>query len=391
MKAAVEPRPGAQAPTDPLLEASARVRTGPGWLQELREQARQAYRDGWPHGGEPWRSTDLRPLSRMPLQAAPRPQAKPSQADLEALGFTGEGVRLVFLDGHLEPSLCRVGDLPEGVRLGGLSQAWKEPAVEDHFARHADPDDPGVLLNTLFCQDGAVVELGRGASVEEPIHVLYIATGAHADTLVAAPHTLLLAAEGAEAHVVECHAAVGTGPTVSAAVTEAVLAPGARLRHTRVQRQGLNDWHIGAVHARVGRDASFGSLTLNLGSAVGRTDVTARLTAPGADCTLDGLFLASREQQQACFTRVEHHEPHATSRQLYKGILDGAARGSFYGSVLVRPQAQRTTAQQENRNLLLSRRALVDSIPQLEIHADDVKCSHGSTIGHLQEDALFFL
>jgi Fe-S cluster assembly protein SufD len=395
LHAAVEAPPPAREPiaSDVIVSAAASNKAGPRWLQELRDQALAAYKANGlpPPAREGWRGTDLRPLLALALKVAPHADAGPAARGLEGFGFTGEGVRLVFVDGHLAPPLCKVESVPDGVRLGGLSQAWDDPVVEDHFGRHADSDEPAVVLNTLLAQDGAVVEIEAGAHVEKPIHLLFISGGAHAEPLVAAPRSLLLAGPGSKASIVECHASVGTGTTVSNPVTEVSVAPGAHLRHVRIQRQGLRDWHVGTVHARVERDASYQSLAMNVGSAVARTDVTARLVAAGASCDLDGLFLGTASQAQACYTRVEHDMPHTTSRQLYKGILDGASRGAFYGSVRVRPDAQKTDASQVNRNLLLSRKALVDSTPQLEIHADDVKCSHGSTIGHLREDALFFL
>ncbi|HEX2066581.1 MAG TPA: Fe-S cluster assembly protein SufD [Candidatus Thermoplasmatota archaeon] len=297
------------------------------------------------------------------------------------------------MDGHHVPALDRGTDGLHGLQAGSLAAALRRPtdALEHHLARHADADDPTVALNTAFLQDGGFVLLPRGAVVAQPIHLLHLATEPHAPTACHLRH-LLVAGPQSQATIVESYVGLPSpDPGLTTAVTELVAGPGARVERIKLQRENLHARHHAVLAVRQDRDSAVADHLFSVGAASSRSAVDAILGQPGAELHLGGLFLATGTQRVECPTRVDHAVPHTTSRELYKGVLDGAARGAFLGMVKVRAGAQRTDASQQNRNLLLSADALMQSTPQLEIHADDVKCSHGSTIGQLDAEALFFL
>ncbi len=241
-----------------------------------------------------------------------------------------------------------------------------------------------------FLQDGAFVYVSRNAALEQPLHVVHVATPA-ADPIVSQPRTLIVLDEGASAVVVESFVAAGDGVYLTNAVTEAAVGANAQLDYVKLQRESEQAFHIASLHVRQERASRFRSHSISLGAELSRNDIFAVLAAEGAECLLNGLFLTGGRQHVDNQTTIDHAKPHGTSRELYKGILGGRSRGVFNGKIIVRPDAQKTDARQSNRNLLLSDRAEIDTKPNLEIHADDVRCTHGSTIGHLDEDALFYL
>ncbi len=376
-------------------QAGGFARQGPGWLRELRESAMARYAEtGLPQpGDEAWRHTDLRPVAQGGFRPAVPSVGAVSAAEAERHHFPGEGGRMVFVDGNFEPSLSHRARLPAGIRIRSLAEALRDgdEEVEAHLGRHADPDEPLTALNLGFLEDGAVVTAEPGTVAPDPIHLLWLSSGARPEPTLVSPRLLVLAGRGAQLSVVETHATLGTAPTFTNAVAEVVADEGAVVRHVKLQRESLKAAHIASLHARAFRQGRVETFLFSFGGGTARNEARVHLDGEGAECSVDGLFLGTGRQSVDCVSRIEHGEPHTTSRQLYKGILDGAAHGAFSGHVLVRADAQKTDAVQTNRNLLLSPKALVDSVPGLEIHADDVKCSHGSSIGRLDENALFFL
>jgi Fe-S cluster assembly protein SufD len=280
-----------------------------------------------------------------------------------------------------------VSSLPDGVRRLTLSEAG--PEVEGALGSVVSFEKNAfTALNASFFQDAVILEIGRGAVVREPLVVTFDAP--QRTTVVQYPRLLVLAREGSQASLVQTFSGrLGSGLTD--AVTEIALGDGALLEHTLVQRESEDARHVHAVGARVGRGAVYTSHNVALGAALARTDLDVVLAADGAECALYGLFVGRGSQHLDTHTTIDHAKPRGTSRELYKGILDGSARGVFHGKILVRPDAQKTDAVQTNKNLLLSRDALVNSTPALEILADDVKCRHGSTTGQLDAAALFYL
>jgi Fe-S cluster assembly protein SufD len=335
---------------------------------------------------ESWRFTDVSTLAKTrfsragdaPVDAARLPPP---------LGDTGQ--RLVFVNGRYSPGLSRVESLPKGVIVSSLEEALRtHPAVVEAYLGRLPglEDHPFTALNTAFWEDGAFVCLPQGAMLEAPLQLVFFASG---EQTVNYPRTLIVAEEASQVTIVEDYR--GMGAYLSCPVTEIDAADGAVLEHYKVQEEDPRAWHLGGLRLRQGRDSQ---ATLHLLSSSGllvRTDVVARLDGEGANCTLNGLTLVAGGQLGDQHIRVEHTKPHGTSRQLFKGVLAGKSRTVFDGMIHVCKDAQKTDASQSNRNLLLSRRALANSNPRLEILTDDVKCSHGSTIGFLDPDALFYL
>ncbi len=230
--------------------------------------------------------------------------------------------------------------------------------------------------------------LEAGVALDRPIHIVYVSTGGGR---VASPRTVILAPRRSEARIVESYVGLGGGEGFTNAVTECVLEEGAILDHYRIQREARDAFHVASTRVTQARASAYRSHVVSLGGALARHDLTARLDGEGAECTLNGLYVVTGTQHMDHHTTVDHAQPHGTSHQLYKGVLDDRGRGVFDGMVIVREGAQKTDSRQENRNLILSEEALVDTKPTLRIHADDVKCSHAATTGQLDEASTFYL
>ena len=365
------------------------AKKGSGFVREAREGAIAAFAaSGFPSPkAEAWKHTPLRDLTATAFLPAAKPSRAVSEAEVAPYRLSG-AIELVFVDGHHVPGL----DGLEDKLVEPLSHALARPteALEEHLARHAG-DEPFTALNTAFFQDGAFVRLPADEAVAEPIHLLHVSTEPAAPTASHLRH-LVLAGPRSQATVVESYVGLPSGaPALTTAVTELVAGEGAHVRRVKMQRENLHGLHVGLLASRQDRASVVHDNLMSIGAQVARSEVDAGLHAEGAELHLNGLFLATGTQHVDCPTLIDHAVPHTTSRELYKGVLDGRAHGVFLGSVKVRADAQKTDSQQTNRNLLLSLGAAVDTTPQLEIHADDVKCAHGSTIGHLSKDALFFL
>jgi Fe-S cluster assembly protein SufD len=370
---------------------------GASWVASIRSEAidRFAAR-GFPGPkDEAWRYTSVAPIARGGF-ALPRVVREDvlTPEQFERLTFEPWACsHLVFVNGRFAPGLSSLLDLPRGVRVGSLQQALasQRERVEPHLGRHADgAQHPFVALNTAFLQDGAYLEVPRGVVVEEPIHLLFISTP-NGGPSMSHPRTLVIAGERSQVALVESYAGFGEARYFTNAVTEVVVGDGARVEHTKLQRESLGAYHVATLQFDLGRGAALTSHSISLGGALARNDLNVVLGAEGGDCTLNGLYVVEGRQHVDNHTLIDHARPHGTSRELYKGVLDGQARGVFDGTVVVRKDAQKTDARQENRNLLISEEALVDSKPTLMIHADDVKCSHAATIGQLDDNALFYV
>lgn len=348
------------------------AKRGPGFVRELR----QAGLDGW--------SASAQKLAVHPAAVA----REVTEGEIAAFRLA-DALEMVFVDGRHHAGLSRLAGAPRGL-LTPLSVALERPTelVEMHLGRHAG-DEGAAALNAAFFSDGAVVDLEPGTQVAPPIHLLHISTGAQA----ASHHVrhLIVAGSQSEATLVESYIGLGGASTLTTAVTELLAGPSAHIHHATLQRETLHGEHHAKLVVRVGRDATVSETALGIGASRSTRTTDARLAESGAEVQLDALLLATAAQEMAFPTFVDHAAARTTSRQLVKAVLDGRARGSFTGNVTVRADAQKTNAEQTNRNLLLSDGARMETTPQLEINADDVKCSHGSTIGQLSADALFFL
>jgi Fe-S cluster assembly protein SufD len=375
-------------------------RSEPAWCREARERAIARFAElGFPTTrDEDWRFTNLAPLARTPFRSASADGAQVTAAALAPFALQGgDGPRLVFVDGRFAPGLSRPGHLPGGVVVEPLARAFdrRGDLLEAHLARYADPDAQPftaafTALNTALFEDGALVWVPKGVAVEAPVHLLFVATPA-ADGSATHPRTLVVAEPSSEVTVVEHYAALGDGVYFSNAVTEVVAGANAVVRHLLLEEESLRAYNVSTLRVQQGRDSQVASHTVLLGGALVRNNVHPVLAGEGTDCLVNGLFLGRDAQHLDNYMRVEHAAPHGNSRQFYHGILDEGAHGVFHGRIVVHPGAQKTDAKQTNRNLLLSGDAQIDTKPQLEIYADDVKCTHGATIGQLEEDQLFYL
>lgn len=379
-----------------LAERFAADRTGePDWLVQLRAEAVEYFRaDGFPTmRQEEWRYTNLRELAATPFALPVQGEARVTRTDVESVAFPVFACSLyVFVDGRYEPKLSALGSGAD-VHVESLAEAAvREPELlREHLgALVSAKEHPFAALNAAFLGDGAVLRVPRGADVEEPLHVVFLSTGGE-PARVTHPRVLVVAEAGSRVRLIQDHVSVGGATGFSNAVSEVFVGANAQVDLVLLQRKASDAFHVSNVAARVERDGRFASHTLTLGGRLVRNDLAVTLMGEGADTTLNGLFVGAGKQVIDNHTLVDHAVPHGTSRELYKGILGGDSRGVFRGRVRVRPDAQKTDADQSSRNLLLSRGAEIDTKPQLEIHADDVKCSHGSTIGQLEEDALFYL
>ena len=367
---------------------------GPRWLQGLRAAAAERFAAlGLPtRRDEEFRFTNVSPIAETPFRRACRETSQlASVAEFDYAGLTGS--RLVFVNGHYAPEHSQVEGLPKGVLIGTLAEAMAADSqmVEKHLGHYARFQNHAfVALNTAALDDGAFVFLPRNAVIEEPIHLLFVST-ATAGPTVSHPRTLILAGENSQATVVESYAGPADQVYFTNAVTEIVCAESAVVDHYKVQRESQAAFHIATMQVEMARGSNFSSHSVGLGGKLVRNDANALLGGEGGECTLNGVYLANGRQLMDNHTAIDHAMPHCNSHEVYKGILDGHARGVFNGKIFVRPDAQKTDAKQTNQTLLLSGDAQMNTKPQLEIFADDVRCTHGATIGQLSADALFYL
>ena len=362
----------------------------PPWLPPLQRAAQSRFAElGFPgRRDEEWRFTDVRPIAEIPFHPA---TGSTDAAEIVA-EFAFAGVpQIVFVNGRYVPELSTIACLPDGAKVEPLSEALRNSAalLEPHLGRYAEFErEPFVALNTALFDEGAFVYIPRGAAIEEPIHLLYVASENHA---AAYPRTLIVAQENSRATLIESYAGAKSAVYFTNAVTEVVLAENAVVDHYKLQRESDSAFHIAQMNVRLKRHSSFASHSITFGGAITRNDVVAILSAEHIECTLNGLYLGDGDRVVDNHTTIDHAMPNCNSHEVYKGILDDRSRGIFNGKIYVREDAQKTDAKQTNRTLLLSEDAQVNTKPQLEIFADDVKCTHGATVGQLNASQLFYL
>lgn len=360
------------------------------WLREARAEAIGRFaQQGFPTlRDEDWKYTSVVAIENGRFNVLPSPGGASLAALVEDHALP-HGHLLVFVNGRLAPELCRPGRLPPGVVLGSLALHLAQEAedLEKHLVLFP-PASPFADLNLAFMADGAYLRLPPDVTVKAPIQLLFIASEA---TLAIQPRNLLIAGEGSSAAIVEHHVALDESSYFTNAVSDIVLGAGASIEHHKLQQESPKAFHIATVNVTQGADSRFVSSSFALGGRLARTGIAVGLEAEGASCTLDGLYVTDGRQHVDHHTRVDHRQARCTSRELYKGVLNGASRGVFSGRVVVHPDAQGSDAVQTNHNLLLSENAEIDTKPQLEIWADDVKCNHGATVGQLDEAQVFYL
>ena len=365
--------------------------SAPAWLRELRESAIASFGAlGFPRASdEAWRFTNVTALAESDFAPAPAPPPGSRDGPLGPPGVARH--RLVFVNGRYDAAASETAGIPAGVTVAGLGQALKRDPefARAHLGRSgAHERNPFAALNTAFLSDGAYVHVGAGVEWMDPLEVLFLSVPGGGPT-VSHPRLLVVVERQARVAVVESY--TGEGMYWVNPVTEVAVAEGARADLYRVQRDSLRAYHVATTHSRQGRDSVVNVHPVALGAALARHDITAVLDGEGARCLLNGLYLGEGTQHFDHHTVIEHAKPHGESHEYFNGVLDDRSRGVFAGRIVVRPGAQRTDSKQTNNNLLLSEEARADSQPQLEIYADDVKCTHGATLGPIDQKALFYL
>ena len=369
---------------------------GPEWLEPVRRAARDRFAaTGFPTARhEEWRFTPIAPITQGTWQQAGGSSQSISRQQLDPFIFGHpEWTTLVFVDGAYSERLSSVGALAPGVRVGSLAESLGADGtlLEKHLARHAPIESsPFTALSTAFMRDGGLVYVPANTDLARPVHLVFVTTDEATGT-VSHPRNLIIVERGARASVIESYVTLAPGSTYwTNAVTEVVAGANSWLEHTRIQRESERAYHVGLTHVEQQRDSHYRSFAMAMGGALARHNLNTRLSGENVETLLYGLYLTRGEQLTDTHTAIYHDQPNCRSWEVYKGILDDRSRAVFNGKVFVQPEAQKTDAKQTNRNLLLSDAAKVNTKPQLEIFADDVKCTHGATVGRLDDLALFY-
>jgi Fe-S cluster assembly protein SufD len=371
------------------------------WLERLRERAMERFEElGFPAvTQEEWKYTNVTPIARTgfaPITTRDEASVSIDAGQLTAFTYPeARASQLIFVDGILSRELSSLSGLPAGIAVLDFTAALVSERfgelMREYLGRIVDYNENGfTALNTAFAGSGALVVIPKGLLVETPLHLLFLSSSTR-EGVAAFPRVLVIGEENSSATVIESYNSVGNDSYFTDAVVEIVLKDGARLEHYRVQDESSEAFHVATTRADLGRNSSFETTSISLGAKLSRHDLSVVMDQEGAECRVDGLYIMGDGQHTDTHSVIDHKQPHCTSHQLYKGILDGKSRAVFNGKVFVRHGALGTDANQTNKNLLLSNEAHVDTKPQLEIFADDVKCAHGAAIGQLDEEELFYL
>jgi Fe-S cluster assembly protein SufD len=382
---------------DPYIAAFERFeqeRNEPAWLTNLRKSGMASFTElGFPTTrDEDWRFTNVAPIAKLPFQPVTEPGA--IAVPLKQFNFMQlECTRLVFVDGHFVPKLSTFLPQSKGVQIANLAGVLGEdaPLVQKHLGQHARVDQNAfVALNTAYFNDGAFVHVPAGQAVEKPVHLLFISTSEERGS-TSHPRNLIIAERGSRLTLIESHVGAAQGEYFTNAVTEFAISDHAVVEHCKFQDESPQAYHIAAQQMSLAKQCDFISHSFATGAKLSRNNIYTHLVGEHIECVLNGLYLTKDDQLADHYMIVEHASPHCNSHEYFNGILDDRSKGVFHGRILVRPIAQKTDAKQTNKNLLLSDNATADTKPQLEIYADDVKCTHGATIGQLNKDSIFYL
>jgi Fe-S cluster assembly protein SufD len=382
----------------PYVEAFDTLVSGspaPAWLESIRRAAFERFAAlGFPTTkNEDWHYTSVSPIAEHEFTLLTAKSGDVALADLEPFTFgAADWHTMVFVNGRFTPELSDLGALPDGVSVRDLASSWDGAgaAVESIGRISKHETHAFTALNTAFMYDGALIEVAKDADIERPIHLVFV-TDANAAKGMMHPRNRIHVARNARATVIESYVSTSDATYFTNAVSEVSLAEGATLRHYKIQREGARAFHVGTIEAHQARDSHYISFALSTGASLSRTNVYTTLDGEGAGATLNGLYMLDGEQHCDQQTQIVHAQPNCFSRELYKGVLDDRSHGVFNGKVYVHAIAQKTDGKQTNKTLLLSPTAQIDTKPQLEIFADDVKCTHGATVGQIDEASLFYL
>jgi Fe-S cluster assembly protein SufD len=367
----------------------------PEWLAPVRTAGAAHFATlGFPTTThEDWRFTNVAPLTRLKFKPASDGSEVAAECVQQALFGTLPAYRLIFVNGRFVPGLSSGGELPAGVTVKNLAAAMAEDSalIERHLAQQATGEGDGfTALNNATFRDGGFLHLAAGTILEQPVHLLFIST-ANDPGATSQARNLFIADDNSQATVLESYASTADSVYFTNVVTEVVAGDHTVLEHVKVQDESLLAYHIAALHAKLGRASNFASHSFALGAKLSRNNIRTHLAGEGLEAILNGLYLTRDEQLADHHMIVEHAQPNCASHEYFNGILDDKSKGVFHGRIYVHPVAQKTDAKQTNKNLLLSEHATADTKPQLEIYADDVKCTHGATVGQLNDESIFYL
>ena len=360
------------------------------WVRRLRASALSQFAGlSFPtNKDEEWRYTNIAPIIKTPFRIS-----EDYLCSIKPNDISFSGNRLVFVNGHYSPSESYQQHL-DGIQIGNLATFLNTTrgGVEPYLAKYADyRSHIFTALNTAFMNDGAFIYIPKGKVVEQPIHLLFLSTNNNGDASISHPRVLIVAEGNTRVAVIEDYVGVDNGTYFTNAVTEIVAGEDSAVEHYKLQRESNNAFHISTIQVKQNHSSRFTSHSISLGGMLTRNDINVALNGEGSECTLNGLYIVDNKQHMDNHTTIDHSKPHTYSRELYKGVLDGTSRGVFNGRVIVHQNAQKVDALQINKNLLLSADAIINTKPQLEIFANDVKCKHGATVGQLNPDAMFYL
>jgi Fe-S cluster assembly protein SufD len=366
------------------------------WLEPVRRAARERFEQtGFPAArDEEWRFTPIAPIAQGSWRPAAGTAESVTREQLAGFLFGHpEWTTLVFVNGAYNEALSTLGAVPDGVRTGSLGDALRadDPALRTHLGQYAPIEgSPFTALNTASIADGGLLFVPPGVDLDRPVHFVFVSSQ-DAGGSVAHPRNLIVVGRGARASVIESYVTLAPGQSYwTNPVTEVAVAAGAWVEHVRIQRESEQAYHVGLTHVEQERDSHYRSFSMAMGGALARHNLHVRLNDENVETLMYGLYVTHGEQVVDNHTAIYHDQPNCRSWEVYKGILDDRSRAVFNGKVFVKPEAQKTDAKQTNRNLLLSDGAKVDTKPQLEIFADDVRCTHGATVGRLDDVALFY-
>ncbi len=364
------------------------------WLGEMQRQGlTRLGQAGFPTmADENWRYTNIKPLLKQAFNVVTRPEGKLSVEQVDAFKIDGlESLKFVIIDGQLDTCLS-TNDIPAGLTIKDLSELLNEHA--EHAQKHINQLLPEsthgfMALNTAFVRNGVWIETDRDIVVDKPVELIFISTGE--DHSLVQPRNLLIAGENSRFKVIERYLSLGDNKTMTNTISEIFCGSNANVEHVRVQQESRSVNHISGTFVKLEKQARFSTSTITLGGHLTRNDLRCQISGADAHSNMYGLYATNQRQHVDNYTQVEHQVANCTSDELYKGVLDDRSRAVFHGRIYVAQDAQHTDAYQNNRTLLLSSDAEIDTKPQLEIYADDVKCSHGATVGQLNEEYLFYL
>ncbi|HKQ37305.1 MAG TPA: Fe-S cluster assembly protein SufD [Verrucomicrobiae bacterium] len=367
---------------------------GPAWLYPIRKAGISRFAEiGLPTPQqEDWRFTNVAPIGRLPFKPLLTPtetSIKPEQFHFGKLPSS----RLVFINGHYAPRLSTILPQESGVQIRSLAEALSEDGtlLQKYLGRFARADENGFsALNTAFFADGAFIYVPRGKAVKEAVHLMFVVTTGEAGTAIH-PRNLIIAEPDSKLTLIESYVSTVQAAYVTNAIDEFVIGDNATIEHCKFQDESRAAYHVAAQHLHLGRSANVISHSFAFGARLSRNNIRTMLAGEGLDCILNGLYITRDEQLADHHMIVEHAKPNCNSHEYYNGILDDRSKGVFHGRILVQQEAQKTDAKQTNKNLLLSDDATIDTKPQLEIYADDVKCTHGATVGQLNDESIFYL